>query len=204
MKAAGDSGSRRASCLLDRPAGQHRQLPATRALGTSRRRHSSPTPTASKTCGLRRGFQGQDRPVSLERPGPHGARHVGSRRGSEGARRPSPATSSTSRQLAFAMEKVTVDSSTGSDQDAARGPSGAAAARRRHRVQGRQVQGRQHRQGLQDHQAVCRASEAAGPVQPSCKMERPAGLTRPIANARCRCTARPDWRSPRPRADARA
>src|SRR5262249_19083356 len=44
----------------------------------------------------------------------------------------------------------------GSGQDASRGPSGAGAARRCGRLEGRQVQDRQHRQGLQDHQAADR------------------------------------------------
>ena len=42
----------------------------------------------------------------------------------------------------------------GSDQDASRGPSSPPSARRRRRLQGREVQGGQHRQRLQDHQAA--------------------------------------------------
>ena len=55
------------------------------------------------------------------------------------------------------MEKVSCRHLDGRDRDAGRGPSGAAAAGGRRRLQGRQVQGRRHRHGLQADQADLRA-----------------------------------------------
>ena len=81
------------------------------------------------------------------------------------------------KQLAFAMETVQLQTPHGRGRHARGGSPGAAAAGGLHRVQGRQVQGRRHRHGLQADEASSRGKEAASPVQASCKMQRPGELS---------------------------
>ena len=175
MKAAGDSGlkARFLAYWIDQP-GNIANAGDT-ALGHYTLSTFFPDANGDKTAAFAEDFKAKtgQYPLNVQGHVVHGMWGLGE---ALKALKAKPGDKLNVNALAFAMEKVTVDTSMGpikmrAEDHQALLPLAVAVG-----VEGRQVQGRQHRQGLQDHQAADgRAGSQPRPAE--LQDDAPAGLT---------------------------